>query len=177
MESIGTITIHLHDHLLNLRAPTARLRPQSKSPITALMPPTRLNTLRRRLQPALKDIIRNPHAQWHTTNREQLTRPIRTRAHSLIPHVSRGLVIRRAIRLDLHRVEHVLGRKGIEAPVHAQEHPADRTVEHGVPQALEVARYARADGAQLVGDGDVWVVGVAQVAGDAVEFFGDEREG
>jgi len=67
--------------------------------------------------------------------------------------------------------------KGVEAPVDAEEDAADRGVVHGIPEAGEFARNAGTDCAGLIGDGDVGIIWVAEIAAYAVELFGDEFEG
>ena len=59
----------------------------------------------------------------------------------------------------------------------AKEDAAERGVVHGIPEAGKLAHGTRADGAWLVGDGDGGIVGVAEVAAEAVELVGDEGEG
>lgn len=136
--------------------------------IPTLIPARRLNRLGRRLQPALKDIIRNPNPQRNPPNREQLPGPIRPRPHRRIPHHITSLIIRRPIRLHTHRIEDVFGGEGVEAPVYPQKDAGERSVEHRVPESFEVARHEGADRAEL---GCYWqggVVGVPEIAGDSV---------
>ena len=61
--------------------------------------------------------------------------------------------------------------------MHAQEDARQGAVVHGLPEAAEAALDARAHRAGLVGDGEGGVVGLAQLAAHAVEFFGGEGEG
>ena len=61
--------------------------------------------------------------------------------------------------------------------MHAEEDAAEGSVEHGGPEAGEVADDACADGAELGCDGQGGVVRLAEVAVDAVELVGDEVEG
>lgn len=61
--------------------------------------------------------------------------------------------------------------------MHAKKDATQGSIEHGVPKAGEMAHYASADGAELIGDGKIGIVGVAQVATDAVELLRNEIKG
>ena len=141
------------------------------------MPPIRLQVRWRRFEIALEDIVRDPNPQRHTANRELLTRSIAPGARGHVSDILCVLVLRRAVRVHVCGNEHVLGRKGVEAPVHTQEDAAQRRVEHAVPDAVEVPWVQSAHVAELVGDGLRGDVVVVEIAADAVEFVGDEVEG
>lgn len=61
--------------------------------------------------------------------------------------------------------------------MHAEVDTADGVVEDGFPEGGEGFGDTGADGSDLGGDGGGGVVGLAEVAADAVEFFGGVGEG
>ena len=141
------------------------------------MPPIRLQVRRRRLEIALKDIVRDTNTQRHTANRELLARTIAPRSRSHVSDILSILILRRAVWVRFRGNEHVLGSKGVEAPVDTEEDTAERGVEHAVPDTVEVAGDESAYVAELVGDGLGGDVVIVKIAADAVEFVGDEVEG
>ena len=145
--------------------------------ITALVPAIRLQGGRRRFEVILEDIIRDADAQRDATDGELLTRPVAPGARGDVPDILGILVLRRAVWVDVCGHEDVLGGEGVEAPVDAEEDTAEGGVEHGVPDAAELAGHEGADVAELVGDGLGGDVVVVEVAADAVEFVGDEAKG
>lgn len=137
----------------------------------------RLQIRRRRFEIALEDVIRNANPQWDAANWELLTRSITSGARGDISDVLGILILSRAVRIDVRGHEDIFGGKGVEAPMDSQEDTAEGCVEHGVPDAGEVARDKGADVAKLVGDRFGWDVVVLEVTADAIEFVGDEVKG
>lgn len=169
------ILLECHELLLHRRHTIGRSRLNSRT-ITIIVPPSRLKRRRRRLQLALKDVIRDSNSQRHSTNREK-ARPIGARAQGLVPHILRGFVVGSTVLSNSSGSQHVPRGKGVKAPVDAEEDAADRGVVHGIPKAGEFARNAGTDCAGLISDGDIGIIWVAEIAAYAVELFGHKFEG
>lgn len=172
---IGPIVILLERHYVLLQRRHSICKRPGRT-ISILVPPSRLERIRRRLQLALKDIIRNTNSQRHSTDWEK-ARTICARATSVVPHILRGFVVSSTILFDIGRGQYVPRGKGVETPVDAEEDAADRGVVHGIPEAGKFARNAGTDGARLISDGDVGIICVSEIAAYAVELFGDKVEG
>lgn len=177
------LTSFPHHTILSVSATTAPKAPPPHSHLSqprrvpTLVPSIRLQVGRRRFEVALENIIRNPNPQRHPTNWKQLTGPVTSGPRGHVSDILGILILGRAVGIDVSRHDDILGREGVETPMDAEEDTAERGVEHGLPDAVEVAGHERADVAELVRDGFGGDVIALEVAVDAVEFVGDEVKG